>query len=229
MRTYPSILLFVISLIWMFRSLSAADCGDSNQRSVEVAMACEADFDMGSEGLEACPPDCLIKLTAYYEDCERDIKDLYFLVIGTDKDACWDEVFGFYSDLPGSDCEKNREAYGSLWPLVCLYGCSEDCEKLVNGVCTNCEAKLIQDMASAVETQLSSTSSCPQSTCDLRNNGSNSEFESSSGDSAAPGSIGTTAFSPTGTISEGDKRANSVPVAVALSILSSLALLLECW
>lgn len=219
MEQYPSFLLFIASLFAMFGSLSAAECLDSNSRAVDVVEACAGNFDE-----ETCPETCLPTLTAYYNDCALDITDLSMMVVSTAQDPCWDTVFGFYADLRGSDCENHRKVYRTMWPMVCLTACTDECAELVNGVCTVCSGALGSDEAGSVETELRATASCPQAQCDLGDNGGNSMSGSfsSGGDSSGSGStVG-------GGTSSGEAeigRVESMYLAAALSILASIALL----
>lgn len=210
MTHHPSFLLFIASLFLQFGSLSAAECLDSNQRSVDVVTACSADF-----GVEACPETCLPTLQAFYDDCALDIGDLSMMVVTTAQDPCWDTVFGFYAELRGSDCEDHRKVYRSMWPLVCLTACTDECSELVDGVCNVCSGALGSDEASSVETELRATASCPQAQCDLGDSGSNdmSGSSSSGGDSAGSGSE--------------KEYVGSVYLALALSILASSIALLD--
>lgn len=225
MTHYPSFLLFVASLFLRFGSLSAAECLDSNQRSVDVVTACSVDF-----GVEACPESCLPTLQAFYDDCALDIGDISMMVVTAAQDPCWDAVFGFYADLRGTDCENHRKVYRSMWPLVCLTACTDECAELVDGVCTVCSGALDAAEASSVETELKVTASCPQAQCDLGDNGGidmSGSSSSGSGGGGGSSSSGSTVGGGTSTSKAEKGHVGSMYLAVTLSILASSIALLD--
>jgi len=232
MISYKSIVRSVFFLVVPFRLLSpsvvftvsAAECGDKGARNFEVATSCEADF--GAGDIEICPEDCGTKLLAYYEDCEVEVDELAFLVIATDRDACFDVVFFFFLNMRGSDCEMNRKAFRSMWPALCLEECTQGCSDLVDGVCAYCNGALESAEARSVELELSmSAPHCSQSTCSLGDGGGSSGASSvsgsSGGDNASP-------FAPirTSTTSGGGGRVGGdiICLSVILSIIASIPL-----
>ena len=195
-------------------------------RNIEVATTCEADFDQGSEGLEACPADCGPQLQAYYDDCAATYDELAFLVIATDKDACFDVVFDFFASLRGSDCEMHRQAFRPMWPFVCMNECTEECSNLVAGVCNHCSGVLNSDEANSVELELSlSAPHCPQSDCSLEDGssgggGSSSGTGDSDGSSEDDGSSAAESSSSSG----GEGYAGRLHASIAFSTFLSLTI-----
>ena len=188
MVSSKSILLFIVLLfppfdLWSpFFLVWAAECGDRDVRSLEVATTCEADFDLDSS-TEICPADCEPKLRAFYEDCEVEYGDLAFLVIATDNDACFDVVFDLYAEMRGSECEMNRKAFRPMWPILCISECTEECSSLVDGVCNHCSGVLESAEANSVQIELSvSAPHCAQSQCSLGESNNDGGSSNGSGD-----------------------------------------------
>ena len=218
MAQHKSLLLLFLTFLVAFDLASGAACEDQGQRNIEMAKTCEAE---GTEGVETCPADCGPKLQAYIEDCSPTMADLSFLVIATNGDACFDIVFGIYADLRGSDCESNQAAYRPMWPVLCLTECSEECIKMIEGVCNHCNGVLGSEKAREIETELSITSNCPQADCDLGSSGSSSSGSSGSS-SDSSGSSGTdSSSSSSSSISGGQGRAGTS--LASSSIVVSLA------
>jgi hypothetical protein len=229
--SYKPIVRSVLFLLVAFQSLSpsvvftvsAAECGDKDARNFEVATICEADF--GAGGIEICPDDCGPKLLAYYEDCEVEVDELAFLVIATDRDACFDIVVFFFLNMRGSDCEMNLKAFRSMWPALCMGECTQGCSDLVDGVCNYCNGALESADARSVELELSiSAPHCSQSTCSLGDGGGSSGASSvsgsSGGDNASP-------FAPIGTsATSGEGGRVGDDITFLYVILSSIASIL---
>ena len=216
MAHHKSLLLLFLALLVAFDLASGADCGDKTSRNFDVATTCEADF---SEGVEICPADCEPKMRAYIEDCSPTMAELSFLVIATDGDACFDIVFGIFADQRGSDCELNKAAQKSMWPVVCLSSCTEKCIDIVEGVCTHCDGVLESDFARQTETELTMTAThCPQRNCVISSSGS-----SSSGGSSSSSSSGGSGSSSSSSSSSGGQARGGTRSLASSSIVVSLA------
>ena len=159
-------------------------CDDKDVRAFEVASACEA-LTNSEDGSDYCPDYCETMIERYYEDCDAEIGDLVFLVITTDNDACFPIAFDYFQKQRGSDCETNRQAFRPMWSVLCMSECTDECAKLVDGVCTHCLGALEASEASSVEFELSiSAPHCPQSTCNLGSGDGGDESSSSTNTSS---------------------------------------------
>ncbi len=209
---YKSLLLLVLSLLVAFDLASGATCEDKTELSLGVASACEAEGGI-------CPAACETKLRAYIEGCYPSFAEVAFLVVATNKDACFDVVFGFYAELRGSDCASNHKAYSSMWPAVCIAECTPECIEMVEGVCNHCSGGYDTHTPEALEIELSiSAVHCPQAQqCDLGSSGS-----SSSGSSSSSGT-GSSSGSSSSSSSGGQGRGGGTTSLAFSSIVVSLA------